>query len=73
MGLARPALARVRLGYGRSGASAGRCATRKYVSLCNVSRATAFRELSQLVELGCLAPNDKSGRSAADDIAWSAL
>lgn len=28
--------------------------TRKYVSLCKVSRATAYRELTDLVEKGCL-------------------
>lgn len=51
----------------------GGMTTRKYVSLGNVSRATAFRELSQLVELGCIVPNDKGGRSVGYDIPWATL
>lgn len=51
----------------------GAMTTRKYLSLASVSRATAFRELQQLVELGCVAPNAKGGRSTAYDVDWSGL
>jgi len=43
---------------------------RKYVSLTKTSRATAYRELSDLVEKGCLVPTGKGGRSSAYAIAW---
>ena len=48
----------------------GGMTTRKYVGLAGVSRATAFRELARLVELGCLVPSEKHGRSASYEIAW---
>ena len=38
--------------------------TRKYMSLTKTSRATAYRELAQMVELGCLQANEKGGRSS---------
>lgn len=38
--------------------------TRKYMSLTKTSRATAYRELAQLVEWGCLQANEKGGRSS---------
>ena len=38
--------------------------TRKYMSLTKTSRATAYRELAQMVEWGCLQANEKSGRSS---------
>lgn len=38
--------------------------TRKYMSLTRTSRATAYRELADLVEKGCLAPTEKGGRSS---------
>ena len=38
--------------------------TRKYMSLTKTSRATAYRELVQLVEWGCLQANEKGGRSS---------
>ncbi|MDE2392010.1 MAG: Fic family protein, partial [Rhodospirillales bacterium] len=44
--------------------------TRKYVSLTKTSRATAYRELADLVEKGCLTPVGKGGRSSAYEIAW---
>lgn len=44
--------------------------TRKYVSLTKASRATAFRELVDLVEKGCLAPTEKGGRSSGYEVLW---
>lgn len=44
--------------------------TRKYVGLTKASRATAYRELADLVEKGCLAPTGRGGRSSAYAIAW---
>lgn len=46
----------------------GGMTTRKYVSICKVSRATAYRELIDLVEKDCLKPLSKKGRSAAYEI-----
>ena len=37
--------------------------TRKYVSIAKVSRATAYREISHLVNKGILAPNQGKGRN----------
>ena len=48
----------------------GGMTTRKYMSLTKTSRTTAFRELSDLVEKGCIAPTGKGGRSSGYDIAW---
>ena len=45
--------------------------TRKYVSLARVSRATAYRELLDLVEKGCLQPTGQGGRSSGYRIVWS--
>jgi len=42
--------------------------TRKYVSLAKTSRATAYRELADLVEKGCLTPTGKGGRSSGYEI-----
>lgn len=44
--------------------------TRKYVSLNKTSRATAYRELADLVEKGCLTPTAGAGRSSGYEIAW---
>ena len=44
--------------------------TRKYMSLTKTSRATAYRELTMLVEQGCLVQRSAGGRSTAYDIAW---
>jgi Fic family protein len=52
------------------GGFAGDMTTRKYVSLTKASRATAFRELADLVEKGCLVPTDKGGRSSSYEVAW---
>jgi Fic family protein len=44
--------------------------TRKYQSLTKTSRATAYRELADLVAKGCLRANDKSGRSSGYEVEW---
>jgi len=43
---------------------------RKYVHLTKTSRATAQRELAELVGKGCLILLEKKGRSTAYDIPW---
>ena len=48
----------------------GGLTTRKYVSMAKVSRATAFREISDLVEKGILLQNPARGRSASYDLNW---
>lgn len=48
----------------------GGLTTRKYVSMAKVSRATAFREISDLVEKGVLHQNPAQGRSASYDLNW---
>jgi Fic family protein len=52
---------------------AGGISNRKYMSLTRTSRATASRELSDLVAKGCLVPTGKGGRSSAYEIPWSEL
>lgn len=44
--------------------------TRKYMSLTRTSRATAYRELTDLVRKGCLRPTEKGGRSSGYEIVW---
>ena len=48
----------------------GGLTTRKYVSLADVSRATAFREMEQLLALGILKQNPGRGRSVSYDLSW---
>lgn len=55
---------------GRGGFEGG-LTTRKYVSIAGVSRATAFREMDQLVKLGILKQNTGRGRSASYDLNWT--
>jgi Fic family protein len=57
------------LDSGRGGFEGG-MTTRKYVSLANVSRATAFRELNHLLELGIIKQNPGGGRSVSYDLMW---
>jgi Fic family protein len=64
----RKALNRL-LDAGRDGFEGG-INTRKYMSLTKASRATAYRELSALVENGCLTPTQKGGRSSGYEIVW---
>ena len=44
--------------------------TRKYKSLTNSSRATAYRELVDLVGKGCLHPTGHGGRSSGYEVEW---
>lgn len=44
--------------------------TRKYGNLTKVSRATAYRELADLVEKKCLATTQRGGRSSGYEILW---
>lgn len=44
--------------------------TRKYMSLTKTSRATAYRELADMVEKGCMHPIAKGGRSSGYSVAW---
>ena len=48
----------------------GGLTTRKYVSMAKVSRATAFREISALVERQVLRQNPGRGRSVNYDLIW---
>lgn len=49
----------------------GGITTRKYSNLARVSRATAYRELADLVAKGCLEPAGGGGRSRAYAIRWA--
>lgn len=64
----RKALNRL-LDAGRDGFEGG-INIRKYMGLTKTSRATAYRELSGLVEKGCLTPTGKGGRSSGYEIVW---
>lgn len=57
------------LDAGKGGFQGG-LTTRKYVSMAKVSRATAFREISDLLEKGILRQNPAKGRSASYDLNW---
>ncbi|MFC2149549.1 Fic family protein [Candidatus Auribacterota bacterium] len=48
----------------------GGLTTRKYVSIAGVSRATAFREISELLNKGLLLQNPSKGRSVSYDLNW---
>lgn len=50
----------------------GGLTTRKYVSMAKVSRATAFREISDLLEKGILGQSPAKGRSVSYDLNWNA-
>jgi Fic family protein len=56
------------LDAGREGFEGG-MNTRKYMGMTKTSRATAYRELAELVEKGCLVPLGQ-GRSSAYQIKW---
>lgn len=49
----------------------GGLTTRKYVSIAKASRATAFREIDDLVEKGLLVQNPAKGRSTSYDLNWA--
>ncbi len=57
------------LDAGRGGFEGG-LTTRKYASMAAVSRATAFREISQLVEWGAITQAVGKGRSVRYDLVW---
>lgn len=48
----------------------GGMTTRKYVSLSKVSRSTAFRDISDLLEKGILIQKPSKGRSVSYDLNW---
>jgi len=48
----------------------GGLTNRKYAGITHVSRATAQRELADLVKKGVLCPNPGGGRSASYDLVW---
>ncbi|RLC05378.1 MAG: hypothetical protein DRH90_06235 [Deltaproteobacteria bacterium] len=48
----------------------GGLTNRKYAGMTHVSRATAQRELSDLVQKGILCPNPGGGRSTSYDLCW---
>jgi Fic family protein len=49
----------------------GGLTTRKYVSIAKASRATAFREIDDLVQKGLLVQNPTKGRSTSYDLNWA--
>ncbi|AJE02044.1 Fic family protein [Geobacter pickeringii] len=57
------------LDAGKGGFEGG-LTTRKYASIAAVSRATAFREMSQLVEWGVIRQAAGKGRSVSYEIVW---
>ena len=48
----------------------GGLTTRKYVSMTKASRATAYREITDLVEKGLLRQNEGQGRNVSYDLVW---
>ncbi|NJB67223.1 Fic family protein [Desulfobaculum xiamenense] len=48
----------------------GGLTNRKYGGMTKTSRATAYREIADLVEKGVLAPREAGGRSVAYDLVW---
>jgi Fic family protein len=48
----------------------GGMTTQKYASITKTSRATAYRELNDLVKKKCIRPLKEKGRSAAYEIIW---
>lgn len=60
------------LDAGRGG-FAGGINNRKYMGLTRASRATAWRELADLVAKGCLVPTGRGGRGSAYEIPWAEL
>jgi Fic family protein len=51
----------------------GGLTNRKYAGMTHVSRATAQRELADLVKKGLLRPNPGGGRSASYDLVWDQI
>lgn len=59
------------LDAGRDGFEGG-LSTRKYVGMTKTSRATAWREIEDLLQKKMLRPLSGNGRSMAYEIAWEA-
>lgn len=59
------------LDAGKGGFQGG-LTTRKYASMAKVSRVTAYREISDLLEKGLLRQNPAKGRSASYNLNWPA-
>ena len=59
------------LDAGKNGFEGG-LSTRKYIGMTKVSRATAWREIEDLLQKKMLRPLPGKGRSAAYEIAWEA-
>lgn len=55
------------------GAFEGGLTNRKYAGMGHVSKATAQRELADLVQKGILRPNPGGGRSTSYDLCWDEL
>lgn len=53
------------------GSFKGGLTTRKYVSIAKVSRVTAYREISDLINKNVLLQNQGKGRNISYDLAWS--
>ena len=53
------------------GGFVGGLSTRKYVGMTKTSRATAYREITDLVTKGMLRQNTGKGRSVSYDLAWA--
>ena len=58
------------LDAGKGGFQGG-LTTRKYVAIAKISRATAFREISELLGKGLLTQNQARGRSVSYEVKWS--
>jgi Fic family protein len=51
----------------------GGLTNRKYAGMNHASRATAQRELADMVKKGILLPNPGAGRSASYDLNWNEI
>ena len=58
------------LDAGQSGFEEG-LTTKKYVSIAKTSRATAYREISDLVGKRVLMQNEGKGRNVSYDLVWA--
>ena len=58
------------LDAGRDGFEGG-LSTRKYMGMTKTSRATAWREIDDLIHKGMICPLEKGGRSTAYEINWA--
>lgn len=51
----------------------GGLTNRKYVQMTQVAQATAFRDIEELLALGCLIKREGGGRSTSYDVKWEDL